>query len=91
MGKKSQKQKIVLPPELPPEIAEDEIEVSDEDLQFVKQNSDYAVGFSRLDTQSITKSVLSLHFLFFSIFTKQLAFRWRNGLYLFKRFFFLVN
>ncbi|KAB1216922.1 hypothetical protein CJ030_MR4G016065 [Morella rubra] len=57
MGKKSQKQKIVLPPELPPEIAEDEIEVSDEDLQFVKQNSDYAVGFSRLDTQSITKHV----------------------------------
>ncbi|XP_042949209.1 nucleolar complex protein 3 homolog isoform X2 [Carya illinoinensis] len=57
MGKKSQKPKIVLPPELPPEILEEEIEVSDDDLQFVKENSDYAVGVSRLDTQSITKHV----------------------------------
>lgn len=56
--KKSQKQKIVLPPELPPEIAEDEIEVSDEDLQFVNENLDYAGFVSSLDTQSITKYVL---------------------------------
>lgn len=64
MGKKSQKPKIVLPPELPPEILEEEIEVSDDDLQFVKENRDYAVGFSRLDTQSITKSVLSIIIFF---------------------------
>lgn len=55
--KKSQKEKIILPPELPPEISEDEIEVSDDDLQFVDQNRDYAGFVSRLDTQSITKFV----------------------------------
>lgn len=56
MGKK-QKQKIILPPELPPEISEDEIEVSDDDLQFVCENRDYAGFVSRLDTHSITKHV----------------------------------
>ncbi|XP_031256283.1 nucleolar complex protein 3 homolog isoform X3 [Pistacia vera] len=55
MGKK--KQKVVLPPDLPPEISEDEIEISDEDLEFVKENRDYAGFVSRLDTQSITKCV----------------------------------
>ncbi|PSR95581.1 Nucleolar complex protein [Actinidia chinensis var. chinensis] len=54
MGKK---QKIVLPPELPPEIAEDEIEVSDEDLQFVNENQEYAGFVSNLDTKSITRHV----------------------------------
>ncbi|KAI9161375.1 hypothetical protein LWI28_016783 [Acer negundo] len=54
MGKK---QKVILPPDLPPEISDDEIEVSDEDLQFVKDNRDYAGFVSRLDTQSITKHV----------------------------------
>lgn len=57
MGKKNQKPKIVLPPELPPEIPEEEIEVSDEDVQFLQENRDYALGFSRLDTHSITKHV----------------------------------
>ncbi|KAJ0042221.1 hypothetical protein Pint_18174 [Pistacia integerrima] len=55
MGKK--KQKVVLPPDLPPEISEDEIEISDEDLEFVQENRDYAGFVSRLDTQSITKHV----------------------------------
>lgn len=57
MVKKKHKQKIVLPPELPPEITEEEIEVSDEDLQFVNENSDYAGFVSRLDTDIITKHV----------------------------------
>ncbi|MED6107797.1 hypothetical protein PIB30_017499 [Stylosanthes scabra] len=56
MGKK-QKDKIVLPPDLPPEIPDDEVEVSDEDLQFVNENRGYASLFSTLDTQSITKHV----------------------------------
>ncbi|KAI4323214.1 hypothetical protein L6164_022838 [Bauhinia variegata] len=56
MGKK-EKQKIVLPPELPPETLDDEVEVSDEDLEFVKENSEYAGLFSTLDTTSITKHV----------------------------------
>ena len=53
MGKK--KQKIVLPPELPPDIPEDEVEVSDDDLQFIKENRSYASLLSTLDTHSITK------------------------------------
>ncbi|KAF7145897.1 hypothetical protein RHSIM_Rhsim04G0123500 [Rhododendron simsii] len=51
------KQKMVLPPELPPEISEDEVEVSDEDLQFVNENRDYAGFVSNLDTHSITRHV----------------------------------
>lgn len=53
MGKK--RQKVVLPPELPPEVLEEDIEVSDEDLQFVNQNLDYAGFVSNLDTHTITK------------------------------------
>lgn len=55
MGKK--KQKLVLPPELPPEVPDEEIEVSDEDLQFVNENLDYAGLVSKLDTHSITRHV----------------------------------
>lgn len=51
------KQKIILPPDLPPEVSEEEIQVSDEDLQFVNDNLDYAGFVSRLDTHSITKHV----------------------------------
>ncbi|XP_056173997.1 nucleolar complex-associated protein 3 [Syzygium oleosum] len=51
------KQRIILPPDLPPEVAEEEIQVSDEDLQFVNDNLDYAGFVSRLDTRSITKHV----------------------------------
>ena len=59
MGRKKS-EKIILPLELLLEIPDDEVEVSDEDLQFVQHNRQYALGFSRLDTQSITKSVYTL-------------------------------
>ena len=59
MGRKKS-EKIILPSELLSEIPDDEVEVSDEDLQFVQHNCQYALGFSRLDTQSITKSVYTL-------------------------------
>ncbi|XP_004294064.1 PREDICTED: nucleolar complex protein 3 homolog [Fragaria vesca subsp. vesca] len=51
------KKKIILPPQLPPDISEDEIEVSDEDKAFVSENKDYAGFLSTLDTTSITKHV----------------------------------
>ncbi|XP_042483089.1 nucleolar complex protein 3 homolog [Macadamia integrifolia] len=54
MGKKK---KVILPPQLPPEVAEDEIVVSDDDVQFVKKNRAYAGFLKRLDTQSITRHV----------------------------------
>nr|XP_043622694.1 nucleolar complex protein 3 homolog [Erigeron canadensis] len=55
MGKK--KQKVVLPPELPPEVPDDEIQVSDEDLDFVNSNRDYAGFVAKLDTRTITRHV----------------------------------
>lgn len=56
------KKKIILPPLLPPDLSEDEIEVSDEDKDFVKENRDYAGFLSKLDTKSITKFVPFLLF-----------------------------
>ena len=41
MGMKKHKQKVQLPPELPPHVPKDEIEVSDEDLDFVNENQEY--------------------------------------------------
>lgn len=51
------KQKIVLPPDLPPEVPDEEVEVFDEDLQFIRKHKDYARFVSNLDTKSITKHV----------------------------------
>ncbi|MQM01362.1 hypothetical protein Taro_034113 [Colocasia esculenta] len=57
MGKKK---KVILPPDLPPEIKEEDIEVSDEDLEFVRQNRDYAKFLNRLDTKSIDRHVIRI-------------------------------
>lgn len=54
MGKKN---KVILPPELPPDISDEEIQVSDEDVKFVKENRDYTGFIQTLDTHSITKHV----------------------------------
>ncbi|XP_021774492.1 nucleolar complex protein 3 homolog [Chenopodium quinoa] len=51
------KLKVTLPPELPPEIPDEDIVVSDEDVNFVAENRAYAGFVSRLDTKSITKHV----------------------------------
>lgn len=56
MGRK--KQKVVLPPDLPPDVAEDDVEVSDEDLAFVKENIEHVGFLNTLDTQSITRYLL---------------------------------
>ena len=52
MGKKK---KVILPPELPPEVNEEEIEVSDEDFDFVKKNRGFAGFLTKLDTKSIDR------------------------------------
>lgn len=64
MGKKQKQPKIVLPPDLPPEIPDDEVEYSDDDIKFVKENRAFASLLSTLDTQSITKFEISLPFSF---------------------------
>lgn len=54
MGKKK---KVILPPQLPPEVADDEVEVSDEDVDFVKENLKYARFLTKLDTNQINRHV----------------------------------
>ncbi|KAG6554448.1 hypothetical protein Mapa_003826 [Marchantia paleacea] len=48
-----------LPP-LPPQIEDDEIEISDEDLEFVQKHKDYAGFMVNLDSKSISRQVLGL-------------------------------
>ncbi|VVA95829.1 unnamed protein product [Arabis nemorensis] len=55
MGKSRRKQKVIPPPELPPDVPEEDIEFSDEDLKFVKENTDYARFVSRIDTGAINR------------------------------------
>ncbi|PKU71463.1 nucleolar complex protein 3 homolog [Dendrobium catenatum] len=54
MGKKK---KVILPPQLPPDIPDEEIEVSEEDLDFVNKNIEYAGFLSKLDTNLINRHV----------------------------------
>ncbi|KAL3685934.1 hypothetical protein R1sor_003956 [Riccia sorocarpa] len=47
-------------PPLPPQLTDDEIEVSDEDLEFVQQHQDYAGFMAGLDSASISRQVMGL-------------------------------
>ncbi|KAG7590682.1 CCAAT-binding factor [Arabidopsis suecica] len=55
MGKSRRKQKVIPPPQLPPDVPEEDIEFSDEDLKYVEENTEYARFVSRLDTAAIDK------------------------------------
>ncbi|XP_006300395.2 nucleolar complex protein 3 homolog [Capsella rubella] len=55
MGKSRRKQKVIPPPQLPPDVPEEDIEFSDEDLKYVQENTQYARFVSRLDTAAINK------------------------------------
>lgn len=46
-------------PQLPPEVGDDEVEVSDEDVEFMQQHEDYAGFLANLDTPNINKCVLA--------------------------------
>ncbi|KAL2653880.1 hypothetical protein R1flu_022008 [Riccia fluitans] len=62
-GKRKRKQRggggSKLPP-LPPELADEDIEISDEDLEFVQKHQDYAGFIARLDSASISRQVMGL-------------------------------
>ncbi|MCI21594.1 nucleolar complex-associated protein, partial [Trifolium medium] len=47
-------QQILLPPDLPPEILDDDVEFPDDDVKLVNENHAYASLLSNFDTQSIT-------------------------------------
>ncbi|ESQ27203.1 hypothetical protein EUTSA_v10018125mg [Eutrema salsugineum] len=55
MGKSRRKQKTIPPPQLPPDVPEEDIEFSDEDLKFVEENTDYARFVTRIDTGAINR------------------------------------
>lgn len=54
----AKKKKVILPPDLPLEIADNEIEVSDEDFDFVRSNLKYAGFLTKLDKKSIDRLVI---------------------------------
>ncbi|NP_001183025.1 uncharacterized protein LOC100501347 [Zea mays] len=62
MGKRSgssrkDKNKVILPPELPPEIHDDEVDVSEEDIEFYATDSSNVTPFRHFDKKSIDRYV----------------------------------
>ncbi|CAM6103085.1 unnamed protein product [Calypogeia fissa] len=59
-NKRRKKQGGSAVPPLPPTVADEDIEVSDEDVEFVRKHKDYVGFISQLDTKSMTRQVLGL-------------------------------
>ncbi|KAM0922926.1 hypothetical protein ACQ4PT_005865 [Festuca glaucescens] len=57
MGKSSKKNKVILAPPLPPELDDDEIVVSEDDFDFVKENPQHARNIARQDNKAFDKFV----------------------------------
>ena len=51
-SKRKDKNKVILPPELPPEVDDDAVEVSDEDIEFYSRNE-----FHHFDQEHIDRLV----------------------------------
>ena len=56
-SKRKDKNKVILPPELPPEIDDDEVDLSDEDIAFYATDSSNVAPFRRFDKKSIDRLV----------------------------------
>lgn len=57
MGKSSKKNKIILAPPLPREVDDEDVLISDEDIDFVKKNKKHVAFFDRIDRKAIDKAV----------------------------------
>jgi len=56
-SKRKDKNKVILPPELPPEIDDDEVDLSDEDIAFYGTDSSNVAHFRHFDKKSIDRLV----------------------------------
>lgn len=54
-GKRKQKKGVPGVPDLPPDVNEEDVYVSDEDLDFVQKHAQYAGFMANLDTATIDK------------------------------------
>ncbi|WVZ86416.1 hypothetical protein U9M48_033198 [Paspalum notatum var. saurae] len=57
MGKRKDKNKVVLPPELPPEVDDGEVDISEEDIAFYAGDSKNVAPFRHFDQKSIDRYV----------------------------------
>ncbi|KAK1663596.1 hypothetical protein QYE76_051755 [Lolium multiflorum] len=57
MGKRSKKSKVILPPPLPPDVDDEEIFISDEDVYFVENYSEHIRWIAGLDNALLDKVV----------------------------------
>uniref|UniRef100_A0ACD5VR13 Uncharacterized protein n=1 Tax=Avena sativa TaxID=4498 RepID=A0ACD5VR13_AVESA len=57
MGKSSKKNKVILAPPLPPDVDDEDIVISPEDVEFVEKNRENVNWIARLDSNALDKAV----------------------------------